>query len=104
MSVTTVPLRPVSKGGLWLLWIGVAALLAIAAGVAWSQTRVKGFEVDKAGEGPSPTTEGIVMSKYTGRLSAGKVFDHQEQAPRPVAAPVPGFLKAHQTMHAAGKN
>ncbi len=26
MSVTTVPLRPVSKGGLWLLWIGLIAL------------------------------------------------------------------------------
>src|SRR3546814_1786579 len=98
MSVTTVPLRPVSKGGLWLLWIGVAALLAIASGVAWSQTRVNGFEVVKAGEGPSPTDEDIVLNKYTGRLSDGTVFDQQEQTPLPVHGSVPGFSTAPQTM------
>ncbi|MBB5706436.1 FKBP-type peptidyl-prolyl cis-trans isomerase [Sphingopyxis panaciterrulae] len=103
MSVTTVPLRPVGKGGLWLLWIGVAALLAIAAGVAWSQTRVNGFEVVKAGEGPSPTDEDIVLIKYTGRLSDGTVFDQQEQAPLPVAGSVPGFSKALKKMQRGGK-
>src|SRR3546814_17038444 len=98
MSVTTVPLRPVSKGGLWLLWIGVAALLAIAAGVAWSQTRVNGFEVVKAGEGPSPTDEDIVMLKYTGRLSDGTVFDQHEQAPLPVAGTGPALSNALHKM------
>src|SRR3546814_16796386 len=104
MSVTTVPLRPVSKGGLWLLWIGVAALLAIAAGVAWSQTRVNGFEVVKAGEGPSPTDEDIVLIKYTGRLSDGTVFDQQEKAPLPVAGSVPGFSKALKKMQRGGRS
>jgi len=103
MSVTTVPLRPVGKGGLWLLWIGVAALFAIAAGVAWSQTRVNDFEVVKAGEGPSPTDEDMVLIKYTGRLSDGTVFDQQEQAPLPVAGSVPGFSKALKKMQRGGK-
>ena len=35
MSVTTVPLRPVSKGGLWLMWFGLAALLVAGAAFAW---------------------------------------------------------------------
>src|SRR3546814_4039469 len=103
MSVTTVPLRPVSKGGLWLLWIGVAALLAIAAGVAWSQTRVNGFEVVKAGEGPSPTDEDIVLIKYTGRLSDGTVFDQPEQAPLPVAGLVEGFAEVLKQLHRVGR-
>ena len=38
MSVTTVPLRPVSKGGLWLMWIGLIALLVAGAAFAGART------------------------------------------------------------------
>src|SRR3546814_21098407 len=103
MSVTTVPLRPVSKGGLWLLWIGVAALLAAAVGLAWQQTTVNNFEVVKAGEGPSPTDEDIVLIKYTGRLSAGTVFAQPEQAPLPVAGSVEGFAEALKKIQRVGR-
>lgn len=102
MSVTAVPLRPVSKGGLWLMWIGLLALLGAGAGLAWSQTRVDPFEVVKAGEGASPTDADIVLIKYTGRLSDGTVFDQQEQAPMPVAGVVPGFSKALKRMQKGG--
>src|SRR3546814_17829368 len=68
-----------------------------------SQTRVNGFEVVKAGEGPSPTDEDIVLIKYTGRLSDGTVFDQQEQAPLPVAGSVPGFSKALKKKQRGGK-
>ena len=34
MSTTAVPLRPVNKGGLAVLWIGLAVLVAAAA--AWA--------------------------------------------------------------------
>ena len=47
MSVTTVPLRPVSKGGLWLLWIGLIALLGIGVAFALTHTPRIGFEVVK---------------------------------------------------------
>lgn len=105
MSVTTVPLRPVSKGGLWLLWIGLAALVALAAGIAWYQTIERGttVEVVKPGEGPSPTDEDMVLIKYTGKLADGTVFDQQEQAPLPVAGSVPGFAKALKQMQRGGK-
>src|SRR3546814_18283955 len=51
MSVTTVPLPPVSKGGLWLLCIGVAAALAAAVGLhrAGSEDSGGGDEVGCAG-------------------------------------------------------
>src|SRR3546814_2524437 len=64
---------------------------------------VNGFEVVKAGEGPSPTDEDIVLIKYTGRLSDGTVFDQQEQAPLPVAGSVPGFSKALKKLQRGGK-
>ena len=103
MSVTTVPLRPVSKGGLWLMWIGLAVLVAVAAGLAWKQTAVTDFEVVKAGEGPSPTDADIVLIKYKGSLANGTVFDQQEQAPMPVAGVVPGFSKALKKMQRGGR-
>ncbi|HMO76727.1 MAG TPA: FKBP-type peptidyl-prolyl cis-trans isomerase [Sphingopyxis sp.] len=103
MSVTTVPLRPVSKGGLWLLWIGLVALIAAGVGFAWYQTIVRPFEVVQAGEGPSPTDADIVLIKYTGRLADGTVFDQQEQAPLPVASSVPGFAEALKKMQKGGR-
>ena len=103
MSVTAVPLRPVNKGGLWLMWIGLIALLLAGAGLAYAQTRVNTFEVVQAGEGASPTDSDIVLIKYTGRLGDGTVFDQQEQAPMPVAGVVPGFSKALKKMQKGGK-
>lgn len=103
MSVTTVPLRPVSKGGLWLMWIGLIALLVAGVGLAWAQTRVQHFEVVQAGEGASPGDGDIVLIKYTGRLGDGTVFDQQEQAPMPVTGVVPGFSNALKKMQKGGK-
>ena len=36
MSVTAVPLRPIAKGSLGRLWIGVAAVALAAAGLAYA--------------------------------------------------------------------
>ena len=36
MSVTQVPLRPLAKGTLVKLWLAVAALVALAYGIAYS--------------------------------------------------------------------
>ena len=102
MSVTTVPLRPVGKGGLWLLWIGLLALVAAGTAFAWQSTTINEFEVVKAGEGKSPTDGDLVLIKYTGRLGDGTVFDQQEQAPMPVSGVVPGFSKALKKMQKGG--
>lgn len=103
MSVTTVPLRPVSKGGLWLLWIGLIALLAVGIGFAVKGTPRIGFETVKAGTGPSPTKADIVLIKYAGKLDDGTVFDSNEQAPLQVSQVVPGFAQALTRMQKGGK-
>ncbi|OWR00034.1 FKBP-type peptidyl-prolyl cis-trans isomerase [Sphingopyxis witflariensis] len=103
MSVTTVPLRPVGKGGLWLLWIGLVALLAAGAAFAYYSTPRISFEVVKAGTGPSPTIADVVLVKYEGKLDDGTVFDANEQAPMQVAQVVPGFSEALTRMQKGGK-
>lgn len=103
MSVTTVPLRPVGKGGLWLLWIGLAVLLCAAVAFAFTNTPRIGFEVVQAGTGPSPTKADVVLVKYEGRLDDGTVFDANEQAPMQVSQVVPGFSEALTRMQRGGK-
>jgi FKBP-type peptidyl-prolyl cis-trans isomerase FkpA len=105
MSATAVPLRPVAKGGLAALWIGVLALVLLGGGFAWSQTQANqiGFTVLKAGSGPSPTDTDIALIKYEGRLTDGKVFDANEQAPMAVGQVVPGFRQALLRMQKGGK-
>lgn len=103
MSVTTVPLRPVSKGGLWLMWISLIALLVAGTAFAFMGTPRIGFETVKAGVGPSPTTADIVLVKYEGKLDDGTVFDANEQAPMQVAQVVPGFSDALTRMQKGGK-
>ncbi|KTE20171.1 peptidylprolyl isomerase [Sphingopyxis sp. H050] len=103
MSVTTVPLRPVSKGGLWLMWIGLIALLAAGTAFAFMGTPRIGFETVKAGTGPSPTTADVVLVKYEGKLDDGTVFDANEQAPMQVSQVVPGFSDALTRMQKGGK-
>ncbi|HET6537703.1 MAG TPA: FKBP-type peptidyl-prolyl cis-trans isomerase [Sphingopyxis sp.] len=103
MSVTTVPLRPVSKSGLWMLWLGILALLGAGAAFALTVTPRIGFETVKAGTGPSPTAADVVLVKYEGRLADGTVFDANEQAPMQIAQVVPGFGEALTRMQKGGK-
>ena len=103
MSVTTVPWRPVSKGGLWLMWFGLAALLVAGAAFAWQMTPRIGFEVVKEGTGNSPTKADVVLVKYEGKLDDGTVFDANEQAPMQVAQVVPGFSEALTRMKKGGE-
>ena len=103
MSVTTVPLRPVSKSGLWLMWFGLAALLVAGAAFAWHMTPRIGFEVVKEGTGNSPTRADVVLVKYEGKLDDGTVFDANEQAPMQVAQVVPGFSEALTRMKKGGE-
>lgn len=103
MSVTTVPLRPVNKSGLWAIWIGVLVLVAAAVFFAFSQTPRIGFTVVKEGTGASPTMADVVLVKYEGKLDDGTVFDSNEQAPMAVAQVVRGFSKALVRMKKGGK-
>lgn len=106
MSITAVPLRPIAKGSLTKLWIGVVALALAAGGLAWAGSasiRTLGFDVVQEGEGPSPTIEDVVLVSYVGKLEDGTVFDQNEQAALPVDALVPGFTEALLRMKKGGK-
>ena len=103
MSVTTVPLRPVSKGGLWLMWIGLVALIAAGAGFALKSTPRIGFETVKEGTGPRPTDTDVVIAKYEGKLDDGTVFDANEQVPFPMSQGlIPGFTEALRRVQKGG--
>ncbi|HKX21821.1 MAG TPA: FKBP-type peptidyl-prolyl cis-trans isomerase N-terminal domain-containing protein, partial [Rhizorhapis sp.] len=96
-EVTAVPLRPIAKGSLVKLWIGVAAAALAGAGLAYAGTQgvigksAAGFlatnadeegvvttqsglqhKVLEAGQGDRPTTDDVALINYTGMLTDGK--------------------------------
>ncbi|HEY0150097.1 MAG TPA: FKBP-type peptidyl-prolyl cis-trans isomerase [Allosphingosinicella sp.] len=117
MSVTAVPLRPVKKGSVLKLWIGLALLALAGAAAAWIGTRGQVWTTTQSGlqfrtivegEGAHPTEADIAFVTYTGRLaSTGEVFDSnegQQPAPFPVAegATIKGFSEGLKLMKKGG--
>lgn len=127
MSVTAVPLRPIAKGSVTRVWIGVAAIALSAAGLAWAGQRgvvasPAAFMADNGqepgvvttesglqykviaqGQGPSPTQSDVTLISYRGTLVDGTVFDQNEQAAMPVEGVVPGFSEALKLMKRGGE-
>ena len=102
-EITRVPLQPLAKGSLGKLWLGLAAAVAVAGGVAWAaMPALVSVKTVKAGEGPTATPDDVALVDYTGRLADGKVFD-QGKAPLAVREVVPGFSQALQQMQPGGK-
>jgi FKBP-type peptidyl-prolyl cis-trans isomerase FkpA len=103
-EITRVPLHPIRRGSLAKLWIGVAAAIALAGGLAYAQ-RYEGIEVEtlRAGSGPSPTMQDVVLVNYTGMLESGTVFDKGERAAFPLEGVVPGFAEGLSRMQRGGK-
>jgi len=126
MSTTTVPLRPIQKGTLIKLWIGVFVLLAAAALFAWCSTArsiaMNGtpedflswngsqsgvvttdsglqYQVLEAGdEAGSPGPGAGVIVNYEGRLVDGTVFDTGEQQGLPLDGVIEGWAEGIQEM------
>lgn len=127
MSTTAVPLRPIAKGSLTRLWVGVAAVAVAAAGLAWAGQRgvepspvsylarnageagvittESGlqYKVLEEGAGPSPTAADVALVGYKGTLLDGTVFDENPQTAMPVDGVVPGFSEGLQKMKKGGK-
>jgi FKBP-type peptidyl-prolyl cis-trans isomerase FkpA len=109
MSVTQVPLRPVAKGTLIKLWLAVAALVAIAFGVAYAgagQFKTVSVETVAPGTGPLIGEMDGVIIEYTGRDEEGTIFDSTEgrgPAPFLVMQVVPGFRQALTQMQQGGR-
>lgn len=109
MSVSQVPLRPIAKGSLIKLWLAVAALVAIAYGVAYlgaGQFKAVAVDTVTAGSGPYISEMDGVIIEYTGRTEDGTVFDTTEgrgPAPFLVMQVVPGFKQALLKMQQGGR-
>ncbi len=102
-EITRVPLQPIARGSLTKLWLGVAAAVAVAGGVAWAALPpLVSVETIVAGEGPSPTLDDVAFIEYTGRLENGQVFD-AGKAPLVVREVVPGFTQALLQTRPGGK-
>ena len=118
-EITRVPIKPVAKGSLTKLWIGVVLAIAVGAGLAWAAVP-RGVDVDTqiAGTGPMPKAGDVVFLKYKGKLAAdGSVFDESRDIPLPVegifpegtpfpieeGATIPGFFEGLQQMQKGGK-
>jgi FKBP-type peptidyl-prolyl cis-trans isomerase FkpA len=114
MSVTAVPIRPIRKGSVTKLWIGLVVLSLLAAGLAWFGTAGQRYATTESGlqlrviedgEGPHPAPTDIVLIDYTGTLEDGTVFDTSEgkqPIPLPVTGSIPGFAEGLQMMRKGG--
>lgn len=117
MSATAVPLRPIAKGSVLKLWLGIAVLALLAAALAWGgtsgqryTTTASGLQIRtlEEGEGPHPGEADIAFVTYTGKLADGTVFDSnvgQQPAPFPVAegATIKGFSEGLKLMRKGGR-
>ena len=132
MSVTAVPLRPIRKGALAKLWIGLALAFAVAGGLAWAGTSGENvanaaspeqflawnakqdgvvttpsglqYKVIEPGQGGArPTDADAVLVGYKGALRDGSVFDENPQTSFPVSGVVPGFSEGLKLMERGGK-
>jgi len=116
-EITRVPIKPVAKGSLTKLWIGVILAVLVGAGLAWAALpRGLNVETQVAGSGPNPQIGEVVWVKYKGKLAAdGTVFDESQDIPLPVqglfpegtpfpleeGATVPGFFQGLQQVQRA---
>jgi FKBP-type peptidyl-prolyl cis-trans isomerase FkpA len=109
VSVTQVPLRPLKRGSLAKLWVGILLLIAAGVLLAWAGAghsggvRVKTIE---AGSGAVITAADGVLIEYEGKLDDGTVFDTSAgRGPAffPVGGVVPGFSQALQKMQKGGR-
>ena len=115
-EVTRVPLKPISRGSLVMLLLGILIGLAIAGAFAW-WTAPQGVNVEevRAGTGDNPTEADVVFVHYTGKLEDGTVFDQSQPVPLPIpgilpegtpielSGVVPGFREAVLQMQRGGK-
>ena len=118
-EITAVPIKPVAKGSLTKLWLGVALAMAVGGGLAWA-AMPRGLDIDTqvAGTGAMAKMGDVVFLKYKGKLASdGTVFDESRDIPLPVqgifpegtpfpieeGATIPGFFEGLQQMQKGGK-
>ena len=116
MSVTAVPIRPIRKGSVLKLWLGIAALSLAGAGLAWVgtsalqvTTTASGlrYRVIEEGSGPTVTPADLVALRYKLRKADGTLIQDSEQTGQPFVTGTeglfPGFSEGLQLMQAGGR-
>jgi FKBP-type peptidyl-prolyl cis-trans isomerase FkpA len=118
-EVTAVPLRPVAKGTMTKLWIGVAFVVLLGGGWAYYTTRAQAamgeppsvflmkngkkhnvvttpsgleYEVLKPGAGPTAGPRDVVLIDYDGKLLDNTTFDSTAAHGSPAVMPVAGSI------------
>lgn len=118
-EVTAVPLRPIKKGSLVTLWLGVVLIAAVGAAVAYKGTsrqvamaepasdfltrnaKKSGvvttpsglqYQVIEEGKGPKPQATDMVVVEYEGKLANGETFDASANHGGPATLPVGGLI------------
>jgi hypothetical protein len=120
-AVTAVPLRPLAKGSVVKLWIGLALLAALAAGLAWWGTRWMQvttlesgarYQVLAAGTGPAFTSRdaaALHLRLHINRLDAPVIRDttNDDDGPDPVITTFdqlpPGLQAAASSFRTGGR-
>ena len=114
-EVTRVPLKPVNKWSLIMLFVGI--LIGVALSAAYAYVTVPRVDVDetRAGTGGNPKPTDVIFVRYKGTLEDGKVFDESQDLPLPIPgilpegtplpleSMVPGFREAAVQMQKGGK-
>ncbi|NCP18581.1 MAG: peptidylprolyl isomerase [Erythrobacter sp.] len=86
-EITRVPLRPIAKGSLTKLWIGVIVAIGLAVLLAWALApQGYGLTVLEEGDGASPSADDVAFMNYVGKLDDGTVFDQSQPLPLPPEA------------------
>jgi FKBP-type peptidyl-prolyl cis-trans isomerase FkpA len=114
-EVTRVPLKPISKGALLMLILGIVIGIGLSAAYAYITTPRVSVSTVTAGTGDHPKKDDVVFVRYTGKLDDGTVFDKSqdlqlpiagvlpEGTPLPLENMLPGFRDALVKMQKGGK-
>lgn len=115
-SVTTVPIRPLPRGSVLKLWLGLLVLCVAGGALAWigtaplqiitTSTGVR-FQTLRAGDGPLITPADLVAMRYRLTKADGTLIEDSDQTGQPFVASVdrvfPGFGEAMRMMQQGGR-
>ncbi len=116
MSVTAVPIRPLSRGSVVKLWLGLLVLALLAAGLAWlgtsalqRETFASGVQLQtiEQGEGPTVTPDDHAALRYRLTKTDGTLIQDSDDTGQPFVTGTeglfPGFSEGLQQMQAGGR-
>jgi hypothetical protein len=116
MSVTAVPLRPIGRGSVLKLWLGLIVLTLAAAALAWVGTSGQQvvttasglrYRIIEEGNGPTVTPADLVALRYRLRKADGTLIQDSDQTGQPFVTGTdglfPGFSEGLQLMQAGGR-